>query len=108
MPDRLRGGALKKEHDHADSSSHILRNHNTVDDPFSQRVRKQNSIQKDGDRDVRERICHHPKWTGNDTQFNCSRLLFRCHIAGVPAQPRVHARRDERRAYCNKHLADLD
>lgn len=85
IPDRVRGGALKKEHDHADSSSRILYDDNTVDDPFSKRVGEQDSIQKDSDRDVRERVCHHPKGTSNGTQFKRSRLLLQSQLAGMPA-----------------------
>lgn len=34
MPNRVRGGALEKKHDHADNSSRILQDHNAVDGPF--------------------------------------------------------------------------
>ena len=85
IPDRVRGGALKKEHDHADNSSRILHDDNTVDDPFSKRVREQDSIQKDSNRDVRERVCHHPKGASDGTQFERSRLLLQSQLAGMLA-----------------------
>ena len=71
MPDRLRICTLKKEHDGTGSSGHVLGDDHTVDQPFPQWVGKQNSIQEDGDRDVRERVCHHSEWTGNDAQLEC-------------------------------------